>query len=486
MNGIGSRVWEEAQLFQIGSEMKNDNNHNSTGPQDEQNENEEIPLWLQGLPEQEVEDTNPIEVEENAVEDWVNELTEEKPADSPPPEVEQTDANEAPIHETAGEESFPDWLNELAEIDPATPAVFDRQDSESTPVEGSHDKQTMDEDKNPQAVEHKQPDPEEYPDESNLTDEDLPTHGGEIEMDTTNQEASTEDPQKPTGEPAEENELTAASEARSPANLSEDEDLPPWLQEMISEPEAPSPEAAFPPEGEIRLDEEQINEPTEPIELSETPSDQETPEVDQTPEEDAHEYDPDQAFEESYADTPVEIEEGANDQESIPEPPPAAWIPEQLNVDDETPSDDSPLPPEPAEVINRETIEQVDEPIPAALEENQFLEEQPEYFEDIPVETPVENEIDFEELPADLAQAKALLWSGEMDQAINLIHSYDEKSKHTALIKTLLLEASNVIEEPNQKFWELLGDTALEEDQPELALNAYTNAIQALLRGQEG
>ena len=43
------------------------------------------------------------------------------------------------------------------------------------------------------------------------------------------------------------------------------------------------------------------------------------------------------------------------------------------------------------------------------------------------------------------------------------------------------MDSANTVEKPNVDFWELMGDIALENDEADLALDAYAKAIQTLI-----
>jgi hypothetical protein len=91
----------------------------------------------------------------------------------------------------------------------------------------------------------------------------------------------------------------------------------------------------------------------------------------------------------------------------------------------------------------------------------------------------------FPSLSEELRKAKEMLLNGETNEAVHLVRNLDERSTYRQEIKTWLIDAANKIENPSVGFWELLGDIALEDGQPDMAFDAYARAIQSLLINQE-
>lgn len=461
--------------------MENENIQNSSGSLKAGNHQQKdiIPLWLQGLKEHEDEDTRPLEVEEAFVDSWVASITEEA--------KEAQDAGiDQPLaikdESTGGIKTKPGFLDESAEID--------QHDEEPFPMQ-------VDLQKSSSALtdEHQEEDliettPEKITDEAEKPLEDLPSSEDEI----------------PQTEPSEV-EITDTIEENTVEELSQDEDLPPWLQEMIAEPQ-PSLDDQRPVQEEpIHLETaEKIDEPTEPIVLSGELSDLEKvkkPEENDFIFTEAIEEEDDEIFakdtlspENEFSnvqdlqeytaepeDQPIkELEE--YDTGFQPEPPPSEWVPEQVAVEP-TGNEPEPSPTdtlassEEATTSPLDIAEESSEVNPPALEEGVFST--PESLQ----EKQGLAEAMFPSLSEELRKAKEMLLNGETNEAVHLVRNLDERSTYRQEIKTWLIDAVNKIENPSVGFWELLGDIALEDGQPDMAFDAYARAIQSLLINQE-
>jgi len=89
------------------------------------------------------------------------------------------------------------------------------------------------------------------------------------------------------------------------------------------------------------------------------------------------------------------------------------------------------------------------------------------------------------ELPAILQSAKNLLDQGDFVQGLDIINTFIDQPEYILTIKLWLEEVSNGSGEDNNEIWELLGDIAMIENDPETAINAYTKAINFLLTQTE-
>ena len=473
--------------------MKNENNQNTSGSQkDENSHNEKIPLWLQGLQEHKDEDTNPIEVEKPSAEARSSEL----PVETPTAENHPSD-DHINLKGTTPEGNLqPDWLSELADIDPARPPVLDQQDKELALSEAEELRQSLVQGKEPQEFELSPIPSEDIPKEVDEAFEDLPPLEEEIELREPEEmnEAFVDHPADEEEHDVHQPEEVEITEAEEETRLEEaqpqDEDLPPWLQEMITESQ--EPEQTVLKEEENQEAAMLADEPTEPIEVMDEPLPQAELEPDEKISEETVDefefeqpevdYDKLEVLEEIQPMQEFELDE----QEITSEPPPSEWVPEQAVVD-EINFQDEPLAEEIPAVRAEGDTHPMDMIEPESEEEIPSFEEQPEDLiesEFTPVE--YEEEESTSTLPEDLLKAKEMLFSGDIDQALSLIRSSGDQSAFRCEIKTWLVDAAQAIEKPNTDFWELLGDLALEEEQPDLAFNAYSNAIQSLLKKNEG
>ena len=467
--------------------MKNENNQNASGShKDEKGHNEEIPLWLQGLQEHADEDTNPIEIEKPSVETWAGDLPVETPAPKNTPLEDQIETK----GKTTEGNTHPDWLSELADIDPTKPPVLDQREEAPASSESEEVKESRVVGEEPEEIELAQVPSQDIPKVVDEAFKGLPPAGEEIELrepeeiKEPHKDQSAVDQEHGIEQSAEVEITEAEEEMRLEESQPQDEDLPPWLQEMIAESQ--EPDQTLSKQEEIQKAAMLADEPTEPIEVKDEPPPQEEPEAYKEIVEEIE-------FEQQEVD--VEVNEGSeeiqvieefevSEQEITPEPPPSEWVPEQA-VGSGIDFENEPLPHEtPATSIEGDTH-------PAEITESgseedaPALEEQPEGLSESDLnQLEQEGEIS-ESLPEDLLRAKEMLLSGEIDQALSLIRASSEQSAYRGEIKTWLVDASQALEKPHVDFWELVGDLALEEKQPELALNAYSNAIQSLIKKNE-
>ncbi|MDY6846599.1 MAG: hypothetical protein SVP52_05635 [Chloroflexota bacterium] len=85
-------------------------------------------------------------------------------------------------------------------------------------------------------------------------------------------------------------------------------------------------------------------------------------------------------------------------------------------------------------------------------------------------------------LPESLKFGKYLLEQGEIGASFEIFQTYIKKSAYLEEIKAWLHEAVMVNDAQSKRFWELLGDIALKQNEPHQALTAYTKAISLLMR----
>ena len=385
---------------------------------------EDIPIWQENLQDSEEEDTNPVEATKFEDEDsWVKEI-KDTPDNSGLSQITSED------EEDIIDNMLPGWLSELSEIDSSTP------DSLST---------------------HREEEAEADLYESHSAED--PASGSEItekiEIDPLNvyKNAGISDPAI-SSKPNEEGFFEISEFAREdipehepmmPDNdLSEAEELPQWLEEMIAESDKPH--------------------------LDSSEDDQET---------DADEKE----FVEISQDTPSLIEMTDLNFEELSDEPtqPIDITQENILVNDtvkvETSTmtesnEDAQIQPDDNEP---EEIYTESDPI-SISEETAFLPDQDiqeeEYEEQLP---------DPDEIPLELLKAKSLLEQGDYTSAMEVIHPFIEKKENLSEIQSWLDDIAYDSEPPDSDIWEAIGDIALIQSAPEKALNAYTEAIKSLL-----
>jgi rubrerythrin len=226
--------------------------------------------------------------------------------------------------------------------------------------------------------------------------------------------------------------------------LQDEEELPDWLQEMITEPSEPGSEISQPHlEERMEEDEEYIDQMdiTQETDISEFAEGTEVSEVEETAE---------------IADV-EEIAE-INDLDLSPSPGIINFL---------DPGED-----EINSTFNEENIYSPWEDNSQPSKDDEFMFEKSPASED-------------NDLPKTLLFGKYLLDQKDIDPAIEIFTNYISQSKHLSEIQVWLSETTENEIESKSSVWELIGDIALIKAEPDKALTAYTQAINSLLRAKE-
>ncbi len=455
--------------------MKNENNQNTNGPQksEDKKHKEVIPLWLQGLKKHEDEDTSPVQVEESSVTNWVSELSEE-PQDKPKAQSDQPNEIE---ESTKAAEKFPDWLSELSEIDPGKPSILGKEDQGPASDQAEALKDSDIQKEEPEDVEIKNIPPEEIPE---LTDEALSRFPADED-----ENALTD---------SEEVEITEIMDENFSGEISQDEELPPWLQEMISEPEEIYPEQATNQEQNSEEEEAKLGDkPTEPVDVSGEPA---TAENSEDVDEDIEIEEMPHTEEFDQTDAEIEIEKDADalpeieaveETESgiIPEPTPSEWVPEDISANHVDIEEEPLLTETSATIVEGDTRPVEVESAPTEGDEIPSSKEQKSEILESEQKQQEKEEQDLKQLPEEMIKTKDLLSEGKIEEAVRFIKAFEDRSTYNQEIQTWLLNASNTVDEPSIDFWELLGDISLENEDHDLAFDAYAKAIKSLLISKE-
>jgi len=203
--------------------------------------------------------------------------------------------------------------------------------------------------------------------------------------------------------------------------LPDNEELPEWLHEMITETPESLPEELIPPVmEEIKEIVEAVDEPTEPMDITQ--------------------------------ETVIKVEE-----ESI------ELLDEPLLPLDETSVEETTL--ELSEALEEKPTEFSLESEAGPEEEEKEEEEQQEE----------------QDIPRMLMFAKYLLDEGDTTRAIEIFTSYMGQSLYRNQIKSWLVECAQREDIADSAIWESLGDIAMKEGESEQAFNAYTKSIQILV-----
>jgi hypothetical protein len=229
--------------------------------------------------------------------------------------------------------------------------------------------------------------------------------------------------------------------------VEEQEELPDWLEDMISEEQKPAVK-----EEAISFDEKILSsdEPTKPVPIIE------------------------ETVSESYQEEMIE------EIPSVENP-----ILDEINFEE-------------TESQIKEDVHIVEFDMETDLEPQELIENFPD--EEVPVhvideiqgyEKTQKNEEDWEiydqqpvEIPKTLRFAKYLLDQAKIDQAYQIFQTYISKADHLEEIKVWVKDAIGKGNLSQSKLWEILGDIAVKQSDHAEALSAYTQSISLLLKNQ--
>jgi hypothetical protein len=375
----------------------------------EKDPNESIPLWLQGLSESDHTDRDePVEPHNEVLDEDTDQVVlESAPSDGP----------------TESDEALPDWLDEIAAADDE-PA-----ETNAAPEKAEAESEQMDE-----------PTDEVLVEQTDVQgDEDAVSAEGEPESDD---------------EPyVELSDLDVEDEM-----IPEEEDLPDWLTDMITEePEPEEPAVEEMPDTEEAV----ISEADDDAgwqRLEEMPAGW-MPFDDTTPVNPPEDEVPDWLKEESEEDTsPIILEETDSEEEIEPS---------------ETATEEAGgfVPIEPVET--QEAPSEKEGPV--------------DEIGEIEVEDELEGDQEDpgDSMPKTLRFAKFILDQGEVDRAMEIICTYIGQSNYLEEVESWITEAIDSGIHQSARLWEAAGDIAVAREKYTEALNAYTKAMQVLMHREE-
>ena len=274
--------------------------------------------------------------------------------------------------------------------------------------------------------------------------------------------------------------------------LPDDEELPKWLQRLITE--------SYPEENFYQptpLAEEALNEITKPVVLTSPQSLADDLEAIEGLEsfEDFEELEDFEEVQKPDISSPIENlddigaapeQEAAQGEGALPNEDPAIDI-DPVNVEaaeEFSPADETPLSEEDFGAFSDEDTQPV-----MIIEET--LEEMPLVIEE-PIEWTEEDNLYFNpvngyliEIPEPLQFAKQVLKHGDITQGLDIIKTYISDNSYLDEIKEWLLEAAESRMESQSELWEAIGDIAANQDKHQEALAAYSKAINYLLSTKE-
>lgn len=373
----------------------------------------------------------PDDIEGNEMNHWVREISDG-------PDFQDEDIVESLENVPVSKGDLPEWINELS---PVNPEIFDSEEE----INESQDQQ------DPLQVESV--------DESWETEQDNEL----VEVNDQDANDGTHDNLDEGFVEISELDLSADNKPKTESSIPEDkledqEELPDWLEDMITEQPEPSGEE------DEKIQEERIfmnDEPTKPVPIIE-----DSTSIDNDEQEIHEEFvTPNLTLDEiEITDSQSQIEETIH----------------VVDFEKETPVEEIETDQDLAHGSDREKLELYYEEVsPAPVEESQDEE------------VLVSGEEDWEsqsqaslEFPKTLRFAKYLLDQSEIEPAYKIFKTYINKSDHLEVIKAWITDAINEENLSESSLWELLGDITTKKNEYGEALSAYTKSISILLNDQ--
>ncbi len=378
--------------------------------------------------QEELHEDKPDEIEENEINHWVREISDDA-------DLQDEDIVESLENVPVSKGDLPDWINELS---PRDPEFFDS------------DEESRESKNQPEYIEM------ESKDDSLDTDNDNGSDHDEEQKDFADNPDDSEEGFVEISEL----DLNSESEPKTGSTQSEErsdeqEELPDWLEDMISEqPEQSSEKEEINSEERIFMN----DEPTKPVPIIEdsVSTDDEQQEVEEkfvTPNLTLDEIEITES--ESQIEEIIHIVD-FNEDTSL----------EELKTDEELDhgSDQEPLELSDEEETPSLVEESLDEDDVILVEEDWEPHDQESLG-----------------IPKSLRFAKYLLDQKEIEPAYKIFETYINKSDYLEEIKTWITDAINNENSSESKLWELLGDIALQKNEHNEALSAYTKSIKILL-----
>ena len=237
----------------------------------------------------------------------------------------------------------------------------------------------------------------------------------------------------------------------------EQEDLPDWLEEMITEDQQPAVEDEEPSFDKSIFT---SDEPTKPVLISEEP----------LPEE----------YQEEIIDDVLSVEDRILDEIDLEET--ESQIEENIHLiefDTDTEIESEELDEDFSIQVDQQITEITDEEPTQVIDEFEDYEKIQEHDDDWEIydQQPLE-------IPKTLRFAKYLLDQGKIDQADQIFQTYIKKAEHLEEIKGWITDAFSDENISQSKLWEILGDIAINQSEHNEALTAYTRSISILLKNQ--
>lgn len=475
----------------INNEPDEENGSYATEPQ-----NEEIPLWLQGLEETGEGEQDTLDQKEQREGESLSEIIEEPGEQFPPLDFDQLkDENK----------DLPEWLNEFSHEEPEVQDQPSNQDFHEIEL-GSDDKAVL---------------PEEIIEEGEEEDNGFI----EIEMPLEPGDKATGDltSEKIQESKVDEFELETQDKNIPPTDfdleslsvdkeLTQNEELPSWLQEIIDEPTEIVSEAAFVDEAieivseEISIDEEIIIENVDSAQDEAIMIAARDQSIDESGNIETEDQRPDQAAEtggeDQFIDDGFEI---ATEDKSFYEGPEISEEETFTDHDMESPIDDStkpvpisdeglPLDELALEDERLDTLHSILSSQDLPVDDEEWLME-----EFIPTDSVMEEQ-EFEDqlaeligssqtkpspvIPQELLDVNDLFKHGFHSKAMDIISRYLMEPAYLDQVESTLENAVKTTSEESSEAWEMLGDVGIKQGHHKQALKAYTKSLEILLKSK--
>jgi hypothetical protein len=434
-----------------GKKMDKDDKQNTDEAKDSQKDpsKKDIPLWLQGLNDPNDEKSK----EQNASDEtktnhWIDDIDQDKSSgDQVTPDK--------PVENDISDDTLPGWISELSRVEGAED--LSSEDLKTTAIK---------EENNPwdQPAEIKEKDEETAPEDNKFNE--YPEGDGFIEISGIGM---------PNSKPVE----PSISDLRP----NENEDLPDWLQEMVSEPVDKDLGDTSPvqiPEDymdEHELITHRLSEDTPPDEMASQNSEENADAIDETEKDTPAQNSEELSRMQALSDSDELLK---NDQNFV--------IVEEENLQEEyMVSDNSQVGDEAFESSVQDEKEQHDDEDSIIAIDETFMETSEE--DTVPIdlskrthEVEKNNDAAIRFLPKILLDAKEKLSTNEFDRGLETINIFIEENAFLGDIETWLEELTKGQNATNFAIWEALGDLRIKKGEHQAAKSAYTYATQLLIK----
>jgi hypothetical protein len=432
-----------------------------------ESQNEDIPLWLQGMEESVPDETKPIGSKQDQSGSWIREIDENTPVSASEDEPDPIQSDDPTDHEYETEidlSSFDDTQTDHQEdsiqVKEDFDAIDDLESTEEIEIQAVSENPILD---------------EMEPDIDALSSVDGFVDISEVGMIEQHVEATDDLDDEPLREG----------------------DLPEWLQEMIaeSEQEPVEHEPVFSEDSVI------IHEPQDDDLIN---VEEKTPGEDIIPQDEVDSFDgisePDTSFDYDITiaeDDTAPIAPSTDELQAVLSDEELPGTEDDFMINDEEPAfEDSPPADEDGLTdlesmpVEEEPIAEVDELSDEGLVSADVIESAAEPTVDDDSTAEEEEDLLADEKPTSVEtnafdRAKQFIDQGQIEPALPIINDMVEGGDQLEQLEVLLSELAENESSANSEVLEALGDVALKQNKPQDALLAYAKAIKLLLESEE-